>query len=153
VASIAGLYGERNVAAYCTSKGALNGLAYALALEGLDHGVTVNCIVPAARTRLAEGRDTDEFPPWGPELVAPAVGWLVHEDCKDSGQLFVALAGRMAQAYVTETRGAFQAEWTIEDVATRLDEINDRSDSVAFSPVPKGFYDHLGFSFDMARNG
>lgn len=151
VASIAGLYGERNVAAYCTSKGALNGLAYALALEGLEHGVGVNCIVPAAQTRLAEGRDTDGFPPWGPEMVAPAVGWLAHEDCKASGQLFVSLAGRMAEAYIAETRGVYQPDWTIEDVASRLDEICDRTHQEVFSPVPKGFYDHLGFSFDMAR--
>lgn len=151
VASIAGLYGERNVAAYCTSKGALNGLAYALALEGLEHGVGVNCIVPAAQTRLAEGRDTEGFPPWGSDLVAPAVGWLAHEDCTDSGKLFVALAGRMAEAYIAETRGVYQPQWTIEQVAGRLDEIFDRSHQEVFSPVPKGFYDHLGFSFNMAR--
>lgn len=153
VASIAGLYGERNVAAYCTSKGALQGLSNALALEGLEHGVGVNCIVPAAQTRLAEGRDTDGFPPWGPKLVAPAVGWLAHEDCKVSGKLLVSLAGRMAEAYACETRGIYQPDWTMEDVASRMDEITDHSDSVVFDPVPKGFYDHLGFSFDMARAG
>lgn len=151
VASIAGLYGERNVAAYCTSKGALNGLSYALALEGLEHGVGVNCIVPAAQTRLAEGRDVNGFPPWGPELVAPAVGWLAHEDCTDSGKLFVSLAGRMAEAYIAETRGVYQPDWTIEDVAGRLGEITDRAHQVVFDPVPKGFHDHLGYSFDMAR--
>lgn len=151
IASIAGLYGERNVAAYCTSKGAIQGIANALALEGLEHGVKVNCVVPAAQTRLAEGRDTEDFPPWGPDLVAPAVGWLVHEDCQATGELFVSLAGRMAMAYVAETRGVFQPEWTIEDVAGRIGEISDRSGQVVFSPAPKGFYDHLGFSFDMAR--
>jgi NAD(P)-dependent dehydrogenase (short-subunit alcohol dehydrogenase family) len=39
------------------------GLANVLALEGAEHGVTANCIVPAAPTRLAEGRDTDAFAP------------------------------------------------------------------------------------------
>jgi NAD(P)-dependent dehydrogenase (short-subunit alcohol dehydrogenase family) len=151
VSSIAGLYGERNVAAYCTGKGAVIGLANALALEGLEHGVTANCIVPAAQTRLAEGRDTSEFPPWGPELVAPAVAWLAHESCKASGQLFVSLAGRMAHAYVAETKGVYQPDWTIEDVARRGHEIGDRSQELVFDPVPKGFYEHLGFSFDMAR--
>jgi NAD(P)-dependent dehydrogenase (short-subunit alcohol dehydrogenase family) len=153
IASIAGLYGERNVAAYCTSKGAIQGIANALALEGMDHGVHVNCVVPAAETRLAEGRDTSGFPAWGSDLVAPAVGWLAHEDCKASGELFVSLAGRMAHAYVAETRGVYQPEWTIEDVASRIDEISDRSDQVVFSPAPKGFHDHLAYSFDMARKG
>jgi NAD(P)-dependent dehydrogenase (short-subunit alcohol dehydrogenase family) len=151
VSSIAGLYGERNVAAYCTSKAALIGFANALALEGSEHGVTANCIVPAAQTRLAEGRDTSEFPPWGADLVAPAAAWLAHEDCTATGELFVALAGRMAHAYVAETRGVYQPEWSIEDIASRLNEISDRSQQVVFSPAPKGFYDHLGYSFDMAR--
>lgn len=153
IASIAGLYGERNVAAYCTSKGAIQGIANALALEGMEHGVHVNCVVPAAETRLAEGRDTSGFPAWGSDLVAPAVGWLVHETCTASADLFVSLAGRMAKAYVAETRGVFQESWTIEDVARRIDAISDRSDHVVFNPAPKGFHDHLGYSFDMARNG
>ncbi|MCB2073728.1 MAG: SDR family NAD(P)-dependent oxidoreductase [Novosphingobium sp.] len=153
VSSIAGLYGDRNIAAYSTGKGAVIGLANALALEGADHGVTANCIVPAAQTRLAEGRDTDGFPPWGPDLVAPAAGWLAHESCPANGQLFVALAGRMAHAYVAETRGVYQPEWTIEDVAGRAGEIADRSDQQVFSPVPRGFYDHLEYSFGMAKGG
>lgn len=153
IASIAGLYGERNVVAYCTSKGAIQGIANALALEGMEHGVHVNCVVPAAETRLAEGRDTSGFPAWGSDLVAPAVGWLVHETCTASADLFVSLAGRMAKAYVAETRGVFQESWTIEDVARRIDAISDRSDHVVFNPAPKGFHDHLGYSFDMARNG
>jgi NAD(P)-dependent dehydrogenase (short-subunit alcohol dehydrogenase family) len=151
--SIAGLYGEKNVSAYCTGKAALIGLANALAQEGAEFGVTANCIVPAARTRLAEGRDTDDFPPWGPEFVAPAVGWLAHESCDLSGGLFVSLAGRMARAWVAESRGVCQPGWTIDEVAARQGEISDRSDTVAFSPMPRGFYDHLGFSFDMARKG
>jgi len=153
VSSIAGLYGERNIAAYATGKGAVIGLANALALEGAEHGVTANCIVPAARTRLADGRDTDGFPPWGSDLVAPAVGWLAHESCTVSGEMYVALAGRMAQAYVVETRGVFQPEWTIEQVAARHGEITDRSQQVIFAPVPSGFSDHLGYSFAMAREG
>jgi NAD(P)-dependent dehydrogenase (short-subunit alcohol dehydrogenase family) len=151
VSSIAGLYGESNISAYATAKGAVIGLANALALEGAGHGVTANCIVPAAQTRLAEGRDTSAFPPWGPDLVAPAVGWLAHESCTASGELFVALAGRMAKAYVAETRGVYQPAWTIEEVAARLGEIGDRSQQVTFDPVPRGFNEHLGYSFDMAR--
>jgi NAD(P)-dependent dehydrogenase (short-subunit alcohol dehydrogenase family) len=149
--SIAGLYGEKNVSAYCTGKAALIGLANALAQEGSEQGVTANCIVPAAKTRLAEGRDTDDFPPWGPDKVAPAVAYLAHESCTASGEMFVALAGRMAKAWVAETRGLYQPDWSVEEVAGRLGEIGDRSHQVTFDPMPSGFYDHLGFSFDMAR--
>jgi NAD(P)-dependent dehydrogenase (short-subunit alcohol dehydrogenase family) len=152
VSSIAGLYGDKNVAAYATGKGAVIGLANALAHEGAEHGVTANCIVPVAETRLAEGRDNAGFPPWGPELVAPAVGWLAHESCTASGELFVAVAGRMAKAYVVETRGVFQTGWTADEVAARIGEIGDRTDPLVFSPLPSGFYDHLSTSFGMARS-
>ncbi|MBW8755627.1 MAG: SDR family NAD(P)-dependent oxidoreductase [Sphingomonadales bacterium] len=153
VSSIAGLYGDKNIAAYATGKGAVIGLANALAQEGAEHGVTANCIVPVAETRLAEGRDNAGFPPWGPELVAPAVGWLAHESCTASGELFVAVAGRMAKAWVSETRGVYQPGWTVDQVAARIGEIGDRTDPLVFSPLPKGFYDHLGTSFDIARKG
>src|SRR5690606_3765295 len=106
--------------AYATGKGAVIGLANALAHEGAEHGVTANCIVPVAETRLAEGRDNAGFPPWGPELVAPAIGWLAHERCAASGELFVAVAGRMAQAYVVETRGVHQPHWTADEIAARI---------------------------------
>jgi NAD(P)-dependent dehydrogenase (short-subunit alcohol dehydrogenase family) len=153
VSSIAGLYGDRNIAAYATGKGAVIGLANALAHEGAEFGVTANCIVPVAETRLAEGRDNSGFPPWGPELVSPAIGWLAHESCTASGELFIAVAGRMAKAWVSETHGVFQPHWTAEELAARMDEISDRSDPLTFSPLPKGFYDHLGTSFEMAKRG
>ncbi len=151
VSSIAGLYADKNIAAYATAKGAVIGLANTLALEGAEHGVNVNCIVPAAETRLAEGRDTSGYPPWGPEMVAPAVGWLAHESCTATGELLVSLAGRVAKAYMAETRGVYLPEWTIEEVAARQAEIGDRDEQIIFSPVPRGFYDHLGYSFGMAQ--
>lgn len=151
VSSIAGLYGEHKVAGYAAGKAAVIGLANTLGLEGAAHGVTANCIVPAAQTRLAEGRETDDYPPWGADLVAPAVCWLAHEDCTASGELHVALAGRMAKAYLAETRGVYQREWSVEQVAAREAEIGDRAGQVVFAPVPRGFYDHLDYSFAMAR--
>jgi NAD(P)-dependent dehydrogenase (short-subunit alcohol dehydrogenase family) len=151
VSSIAGLYGEKGVPAYCTSKGAIIGLANALAHEGKEQGVSTNCIVPAAQTRLSEGRDFSDVPPFTPELVAPVAGWLAHEKCAANGELFVAMAGRVGKAFMAETRGAYQPEWTVADIAARLGEIEDRERQVAFNPIPRGFYDHLDYSFDMAR--
>ncbi|RYF02857.1 MAG: SDR family NAD(P)-dependent oxidoreductase [Oxalobacteraceae bacterium] len=51
VSSVAGIYGNKNVAEYATSKCAVIGLANALAQEGAEFGVTANCIVPVAETR------------------------------------------------------------------------------------------------------
>lgn len=150
--SIAGLYGDRNLAGYAVSKAGVIGLSNAISLEGAEYGVQCNAIVPAAVTRLSEGIDTSSFPStMTPEEVAPVVAWLVHEDCKSTGEVFVALAGRVAKAFVSETKGVFHPNWTIEQVAREMPAIGNSQDALAFAPFPRGFYDHLGYSFNMAK--
>ena len=68
------------------------GLSNVAALETAPDSVTCNVIVPAAVTRMAQGIDTSAYPPMGAELVAPVVGWLAHESCSVSGEMFIALA-------------------------------------------------------------
>jgi NAD(P)-dependent dehydrogenase (short-subunit alcohol dehydrogenase family) len=149
--SIAGTYSEKTLAGYAVSKAGLIGLSNVLALEGAAEGVQSNAILPSAETRLSEGRDTSMFPDMRSELVAPMVAWLCHESCPVSGELLVALAGRIARAYVSETMGVYQDEWTIEQVAERWEEIGDTQDAVTFPVLPSGFNDHLAYSFAMAR--
>ncbi len=151
--SIAGIYSERNLAGYAVSKAGLIGLSNVLALEGSSEGVHSNAIIPSAETRLSEGRDTSMFPDMRPELVAPMVAWLCHENCPVNGEMLVALAGRIAKAWIAETVGVYQGEWSIEDVAARWDEIGDKTEAVTFPVAPSGFNDHLGYSFAMARAG
>lgn len=151
--SIGGLYGSYNQANYSTAKGGLQGLANVVALEGAAEGVKCNLIVPAAVTRMAEGRDTSVYPPMGPELVAPAVGWLAHESCPITGEMLISIAGRVAKAYVAETRGVYQPAWTIEDVAAQMKNIENRDEPLILSAVPSGHADHIGYSFEVARNG
>ncbi|MGW1739409.1 SDR family NAD(P)-dependent oxidoreductase [Nocardia sp. NPDC001965] len=151
--SIGGLYGNRNVANYAVAKAGVIGLSNVVALEGAEFGVRSNVIVPAAVTRLADGIDTSKYPPMEPELVAPAVGWLAHESCSVSGEMLVALAGRVARAYIAETPGVYQPEWSIEDVGARIDEIRDINDSWLLPVVPSAHNDHIGRSFAMAMGG
>ena len=151
--SIAGAYSEKNLVGYAVSKAGLVGLSNVLAHEGAAEGVHSNAILPSAETRLSEGRDTSMFPDMRPELVAPMVAWLCHENCPVNGEMLVALAGRIARAYISETVGVYQGEWSIEQVADRWGEIGDTTDAVIFPPVPSGFNDHLGYSFAMARAG
>ncbi|MGW0178101.1 SDR family NAD(P)-dependent oxidoreductase [Nocardia sp. NPDC003345] len=151
--SIGGLYGNQNVANYAVAKAGVIGLSNVVALEGAEFGVKSNVIVPAAVTRLADGLDTSKYPPMDPELVAPAVGWLAHESCTVSGEMLVALAGRVARAYIAETPGVYQKEWTLEDVGARIDEIRDTEDSWLLPVVPSAHSDHIGRSFAMAMGG
>lgn len=150
--SIGGLYGNANVANYCVSKAGLIGLSNVVALEGAAEGVKCNVIVPAAVTRMAEGLDVSAYPPMDPELVAPVVGWLAHESCSITGEMLVALAGRVARAFVAETPGVYQPAWTIEQVREQLAAIRSTERPWIF-PTLTGHIDHLRGSFDMARKG
>jgi len=148
--SIGGLYGNAGVANYAAAKAGIIGLTNVVALEGAAEGVRCNAIVPAAVTRMAEGLDTSAYPPMGSDLVAPAVGWLAHESCSVTGELFVAIAGRIARAFIAETPGVYRASWSIEDVGEQLDAIRDDTAPLVFPPVPDGHADHIRYSFGMA---
>jgi NAD(P)-dependent dehydrogenase (short-subunit alcohol dehydrogenase family) len=151
--SIGGLYGNHNVVNYGVSKAGMIGLNNVAALEGAAHGVKCNIIAPGAVTRMAEGLDISQYPPMGPELVAPIVGWLADESCSISGEMLICMAGRVARALIAETEGVYQPSWSIDEVARRIDAIRDTSKLWMLPPVPSGFIDHLSRSFDMARKG
>jgi len=149
--SIGGLYGNHNVANYAAAKSGVIGLSNVAALEGAAEGVRCNVIVPAAVTRMAEGIDTSAYPPMGSELVAPVVGWLAHESCSVTGELFIALAGRVARAVIAESPGVCRSSWTIEDVGSHLDAIRKVEAPLVFPVVPDGHDQHIRYSFEQAH--
>ncbi|MGV0046970.1 SDR family NAD(P)-dependent oxidoreductase [Mycobacterium colombiense] len=149
--SIGGLYGNHDVANYAAAKAGVIGLSNVVALEGAAEGVRCNVIVPAAVTRMAEGIDTSAYPPMGAELVAPVVGWLAHESCSVTGELFIALAGRVARAIVAESPGVCRSSWTIEDVGGHLDAIRYVEAPLIFPVVPDGHNEHIRYSFELAQ--
>jgi NAD(P)-dependent dehydrogenase (short-subunit alcohol dehydrogenase family) len=151
--SINGLYGKANNVNYSLCKAGLMGLAQTAAIEGQHANVQANLIVPAAVTRMSEGIDTSQFPPMDPEMVAPVVAWLAHESCMVSGEMLVAMAGRVARAFMAETPGVFHQHWSIEQVAADAEAIRDTSHPVIFPTVPDGQLEHLLYGFAMARSG
>ena len=148
--SIGGLYGTNNVVNYGVSKAGMIGLNNIIAIEGAEKGVKSNIILPGAVTRMADGLDISQYPPMGPELVAPVVGWLAHESCSVSGEMLISVAGRIARAYVAETEGIHRPSWTIDEVAEYIDVIRDTSRQWQFPPS-SGYMEHLSRSFAMAR--
>lgn len=151
--SVSGIYGNQTVANYATSKTGMIGLCNVAALEGAAEGVKCNIIAPGAVTRMAEGLDTSQYPPMGPELVAPVVGYLAHESCAVTGEILSSMAGRVSRIYIAESQGVYQPSWTIEEVGTRLADIRENGQPWVFPPVPSGQMDHIRRSFEMARNG
>jgi NAD(P)-dependent dehydrogenase (short-subunit alcohol dehydrogenase family) len=148
--SIGGIYGNNRCVNYGISKSAMIGLANVAALEGEEHNVKCNVIVPSAVTRMADGLDISQYPPMEPELVAPTVAWLCHKKCSLSGEMLAAIGGRVARVYIAETPGVYQPSWTVDEVDARMPEI------VSGEPLDFGLHGHVGHimhSFAMARAG
>ena len=151
--SIGGLYGNHRIANYAVAKAGMIGLSNVVALEGAAEGVKCNLIVPGAVTRMAEGLDISAYPPMQPELVAPVVGWLAHETCSVTGEMLISIAGRVARAFVAESRGVYRGTWSIEQVGEQMEAIRNTDAPFIAAVVPSGHVDHIRYSFEMATQG
>lgn len=125
----AGMFGLPDNLSYAAAKGAVVGLTRSLATAGASHNILVNVIAPAAMTRMAGPRADDGDTSMSPDLVAPMVAFLAHEDCPVSGEMYAAGAGRFARIFIASTPGYLHAagEPTVEDVADNWATINDES--------------------------
>jgi NAD(P)-dependent dehydrogenase (short-subunit alcohol dehydrogenase family) len=131
-----GVFGLPENLSYATAKGGVIGLTRSLATAGAPHGIKVNLIAPGAVTRMAgQSAGTGAAggagaSPWmSPDLVAPMVGFLAHESCPVSGEIYAAGFGRFARIFIASTEGYVHAtpEPTIEDVARHWAAINDET--------------------------
>lgn len=152
----AGVFGLAQNLAYATAKGAVIGLMRSLATAGAGHGIRVNCIAPAAFTRMAgpPGPGTDRMEP---ERVAPMAAFLTHEDCPVTGEVYAAGAGRFARIVLAATDGwvATTPEPTVEDVADHWAAIRDPSQWYAPADLLEWsarFMRHLGADDDPASD-
>lgn len=98
--SRAAMSGGGNIA-YGSAKAGIVGLTLALALELKDQGITVNCIVPSADTKLFPGPRPKMLGGglpaslWlEPDYIAPLVAYLATDEAKGiNGRLFYASGG------------------------------------------------------------
>jgi len=88
-----GLFGIAGRGHYVAAKGAVWALTKTLAIEGVAHGINVNCVLPWGATRMARPGST--APPAGE--AAAAVAWLCHEECAITGEAFTVGGGRIAR--------------------------------------------------------
>lgn len=121
-ASASGLFGNPGQANYASAKAGITALTLVAARELQRYGVRVNCIAPAARTRLtlqtpgmgerlAAQVTESGFDPWAPENVTPLVAWLAQANCNVSGQVFKNSGGHIG----------LQQGWTETEVLDKTD--------------------------------
>jgi NAD(P)-dependent dehydrogenase (short-subunit alcohol dehydrogenase family) len=126
--SVTGLYGNFGQTNYGAAKAGLYGFMNVAKMEGARDNIRVNTISPFALTRMTEGMiGEDRAALYAPEMVSPAVMYLVSEDAP-TGVILSAGAGTVSRAAMVETEGVnFGLNLTAEDVAEHFDEINDFS--------------------------
>jgi NAD(P)-dependent dehydrogenase (short-subunit alcohol dehydrogenase family) len=122
-----GVFGLPANTSYAAAKGAAIGLTRSLATAGAKKGIKVNAIAPAAMTRMAGPAPEDADATMAPELVAPMVAYLAHEQCPVTGEIYAAGAGRFARIFLASTPGYVDAAATPEDIAAHWAEINDET--------------------------
>jgi NAD(P)-dependent dehydrogenase (short-subunit alcohol dehydrogenase family) len=126
--SSAGLYGNFGQVNYSTAKMGLVGMARTIATEGARFNIKANALAPNAFTRMTENLIPETAGArLKPDLVAPVVAWLCHEDCPVTGQVFQVGSGRVARVFVAETPGYWNPALTPEDVVANFDVIMDES--------------------------
>ncbi|XP_066944489.1 peroxisomal multifunctional enzyme type 2 [Macrobrachium rosenbergii] len=134
-ASTSGIYGNFGQSNYSAAKLGLLGLSNTLAIEGQKYNIHCNTIAPTGGTRLTEDiLPQDLFEQLRPDLVAPLVLWLCHEDCSETGGLFEGAGGWFAKYRWERAKGKFcrtsvNEGVTPEAVRDNWDAITDFTDS------------------------
>jgi NAD(P)-dependent dehydrogenase (short-subunit alcohol dehydrogenase family) len=127
LSSGAGLWGVPHMTGYAATKLGVVGFTRALALEGAEHGITVNVVAPCAKTRPGGFGPIPASPAlhdWlSVDEVAPVVAWLVHERCTVTGECFSVGGGYVGRVTVAVNDGWRGRPLTPESVRSHWDTI------------------------------
>lgn len=135
ISSSGGMFGQPWEAHYAAAKAGLVGLTNVIAIEGAEHGILANTVLPFGFSRMVTETvgDPEALERIGflelikPELVVPMVVFLASRACELSHQNFSACAGRFARVFVGLGQG-WLAEPdnapTADDIVTHLSEVS-----------------------------
>ena len=121
--SLSGLFGNRGQTNYGAAKIGIATFSMIADAELARYGVRVNCIAPAASTRLmgaseAEDEFPDVFTPMHPGNVSPFVAYLSTEDCAIHGKVFFVQGGsvHLFQPFTIVDEISKDGRWTVEEL-------------------------------------
>jgi len=135
ISSSGGMFGQPLEAHYAAAKAGLVGLANVIAIEGAQHGILANTILPFGFSRMVTEtvRDPKALEETGflkaiqPELVVPIVVFLASRACEFTHHNYSACAGRFARVFVGLGEGWLADAGSIptaEDIAIHLSEVS-----------------------------
>lgn len=135
ISSSGGMFGQPLEAHYAAAKAGLVGLANVIAIEGAEHGILANTVLPFGFSRMVTETvgDTKALEETGflkiirPELVVPIVTFLASRACEFTHQNYSACAGRFSRVFVGLGQGWLAepgSSPTADDVAAHLAEVS-----------------------------
>jgi NAD(P)-dependent dehydrogenase (short-subunit alcohol dehydrogenase family) len=134
ITSSAGLFGQPLEAHYGAAKAGLLGLANVIAIEGAEHGILANTVLPFGSTRMVTETvpDPEYLAQSGflnaikPELTVPIVVFLASRSCEFTHHNYSACAGRFARVFLGLGEGWLAAPGsrpTADDIAAHLTSV------------------------------
>jgi NAD(P)-dependent dehydrogenase (short-subunit alcohol dehydrogenase family) len=135
IASSAGMFGQPLEAHYAAAKAGLVGLTNVIAIEGAEHGIRANTVLPFGFSRMVTEtvgdpkalEETGFLKVIKPELVVPIVVFLASRTCEFSHHNYSACAGRFARVFVGLGDGWLaepDSSPTADDIVAHLTEIS-----------------------------
>ncbi|MET7770023.1 SDR family NAD(P)-dependent oxidoreductase [Nocardia sp. NPDC005366] len=150
ISSSAGIFGQPLEAHYAAAKTGLMGLANVIAIEGEEHGIFANTVLPTGFSRMVTETVGDEkflsesgfMRAIRPELVVPLVVFLASRTCEFTHRNYSACAGRFARVFIGLGRGWLadaDSDPTCDDLAEHLGEASEIEPFI----VPASIFDEV----------
>jgi NAD(P)-dependent dehydrogenase (short-subunit alcohol dehydrogenase family) len=135
ISSSGGMFGQPLEAHYAAAKAGLVGLANVIAIEGAQHGILANTVLPFGFSRMVTEtvgdpkalEETGFLKAIQPELVVPIVVYLASRACGFTHHNYSACAGRFARVFVGLGEGWLaepESNPTVDDIAEHLSEVS-----------------------------
>jgi NAD(P)-dependent dehydrogenase (short-subunit alcohol dehydrogenase family) len=131
--STSGLLGNPGQTNYGAAKSGIATFSVIAAQELTRYGVRVNCIAPAARTRLTEAtpglgdvikapEDPGKFDVWDPANISPLIAYLATEDAPETGQVFFVQGGqvRLFRGWTMTETIEKHGRWEVAELAKEM---------------------------------